>query len=82
MKYLRIKVIPKSNRNEIVEVLKEDTPDGPVETIKIKIKATPEKGKANEELIKFLSKHFDINKIKIKIISGKSSQLKLIKIDD
>lgn len=51
-----------------------------LETIKIRIKAVPEKGKANEELIRFLSKRLDIPKQNISIISGKTEQLKLVKI--
>lgn len=71
--YLRAKIIPKSSKNEIIETLK----DG---TIKIRIKAAPEKGKANAELIKFLSKKYNISKDKISIISGKTERIKLIKI--
>ena len=58
--YLRIKVIPNSNTNEIKEIMTDDSGE---ETIKIKIKAIPEKGKANTELIKFLSKELEIKKI-------------------
>ncbi len=72
--YLRIKVLPKSQKNEITETLE----DG---TIKIRIKAAPEKGKANEELIKFLAKELEVPKDSISIVSGKTDQLKLIKID-
>lgn len=73
--YLRIKVRPKSSKNEVTEILDD-------ETIKIRIKAVPENGKANEELIKFLAKELDIQKSQISIISGKSEPLKLIKIND
>jgi len=73
--YLRIKVIPKSPKNELVETMA----DG---TIKIRIKAPPEKGKANKELIKFLAEHFNIRKESISIISGKTDQLKLIKLEN
>lgn len=76
--YLRIKVIPKSSKNEITEIM-EDT-EGE-QTIKIRIKAVPEKGKANAELIKFLSKELNIPKQNIKILSGKTEQLKLVKIN-
>lgn len=75
--YLRIKVLPKSPKNEITEIMADESGE---ETIKIRIKAVPEKGKANAELIKFLSKELNIAKDKISIISGKSDQLKLIKI--
>lgn len=79
MKYLRIKVIPKSNRNEIVETFTDA--DGE-ETIKIRIKAAPEKGKANAELIKFLSKEWELPRAAIEIVSGKTERLKLIKLKD
>ncbi|MBU1018338.1 MAG: DUF167 domain-containing protein [Patescibacteria group bacterium] len=72
MKYLRIKVTPKSPKTELVDTLD----DG---TIKIRIAAPPEKGKANKELIKFLKKHYKTDKVTI--ISGKSDPLKLVKIE-
>ena len=75
--YLRIKVIPNSNTNEIKEIMTDDSGE---ETIKIKIKAIPEKGKANAELIKFLSKELEIKKSNISIISGKTDRIKLIRI--
>lgn len=49
--------------------------------LKVKIKAPPDKGKANEELIKFLAKTFHIPKQKIEILSGHTSRLKKLKID-
>ncbi|EKD93911.1 MAG: hypothetical protein ACD_28C00032G0008 [uncultured bacterium] len=73
--YLRIKVIPKSSKSEIVETMG----DG---TLKIRIAAPPEKGKANTELIRFLSRHLKIDKSQVNIISGKSDTLKLIKIHE
>lgn len=72
-KYLRVKVIPKSANTELVN----EMADG---TLKIRVAAPPEKGKANTELIKFLSKHFQIPKNKISIISGQTDPLKLIRI--
>lgn len=76
--YLRIKVIPKSGKNEVVSI----TEDGDGEkSVKIRIAAPPEKGKANNELIKFLSKELNIHKENIFIISGKSTPLKLIRIN-
>jgi uncharacterized protein (TIGR00251 family) len=75
--YLRIKVIPKSSKNEITEIMKDSSEE---ETIKIRIKAAPEKGRANAELIKFLSQELNIEKSSISIISGKTDQVKLLKI--
>lgn len=73
--YLRVKVLPCSSKNEITDVMDD-------ETVKIRIAAPPEKGKANKELIKFLSKELEISKDRITIISGKTEPVKLVKISD
>ncbi len=78
MAYLRVKVLPKSPKTELVDIMVDGSGE---KTHKIRIKAAPEKGKANAELIKFLSKHFSVPKENIKILSGKTEALKLIKID-
>ena len=72
--YLRLKINPGSAKNEIKAVMDD-------ETIKINISALAEKGKANKELIKFLSNQFGLNKDEIKIISGTSDRLKLVKVN-
>jgi uncharacterized protein len=46
----------------------------------IRITAPPVEGKANEALIKFLSKQLDISKSRISIDSGQSSRLKLVTV--
>jgi uncharacterized protein (TIGR00251 family) len=71
---LRIKVIPKSSQNAIVGFLDE-------ETLKIRIAATPEKGKANLELKKFLASEFKTSRDEITILSGAGDHLKLIRIE-
>ena len=48
--------------------------------ITIGIKAKPEKGEANKEIIKKLSKYFDVNKSKVKIIAGEKSRKKLVEV--
>lgn len=70
---IRVKVIPKSASNAIVGLLA----DG---TLKVRIAATPEKGRANEELIAFLAEDFGIAKSGVTIISGASDQLKLVRL--
>lgn len=75
--YLRVKVIPKSSKTEIVEFMEDREGE---KTLKIRLKAVPEKGKANAELIKFLSKTLNLDKTAISIISGKTDQIKLLKI--
>ncbi|MDI3473938.1 MAG: uncharacterized protein PWR30_261 [Candidatus Woesearchaeota archaeon] len=48
--------------------------------IKAYVKARPENGKANQELITLLSEYFDVNKREIKIIKGEKSRNKIIQI--
>ena len=46
----------------------------------IKLKAIPEKGKANQELIRFLASHFDVAKSQITITKGLTSKTKTVTI--
>ena len=48
--------------------------------IKISLKSKPQLGKANRELIKSLSEHFNVSTNKIKILSGFSSRKKVVEI--
>ncbi|TSA17538.1 MAG: DUF167 domain-containing protein [Nitrosopumilales archaeon] len=48
--------------------------------ISVGIKSKPEKGKANRELIKKLSKHFNVSQSQVKITSGEKPRKKLIQI--
>lgn len=74
--YIRIKVKPNSPKTETIS----QTEDENGLTLKINIKAKPEKNKANIELIRFLSKETKIPKENIKIISGATDRTKLIKL--
>ncbi|PKO00713.1 MAG: YggU family protein [Chloroflexi bacterium HGW-Chloroflexi-4] len=71
---IKIKLIPRSSRNEVVGLMA----DG---TIKIKLTAPPVEGKANLSLIKFLADKLKTSPTSIEIISGKTSHSKLISID-
>lgn len=74
MKTIKVKITPCSSKNEIAEEMS----DG---TIKIRLKAPPVDGEANEELIKFLSKEWKIPKSNIIIKSGKTSKNKTLIIN-
>ncbi|MFH0820193.1 MAG: DUF167 domain-containing protein [Candidatus Peregrinibacteria bacterium] len=69
--YIKVKVIPKSPANEIVEVMA----DG---TYKIRIAAPAEGGKANRELVRFIKKILSASDVTI--ISGAAERTKLLKI--
>ena len=71
---LKIKVITNAQKTEIIWELEDWT-------IKLKVRTIPEKWKANSEIIEYFSKILNLNKSKIEIISGKTSKLKLLKIE-
>lgn len=72
MTILQVKVIPNASKNSI-EGFHGDA-------LKIKITAPPDKGKANQALIEYLSEQLDIPKSQIEILSGETSRMKKIKI--
>ncbi|MEK9159561.1 MAG: DUF167 domain-containing protein [Patescibacteria group bacterium] len=73
--HLQIKVIPRAKKTEYVATMS----DG---TLKIRLKAVPEKGRANEELIRFLAESLHVHQENIEIISGFSDARKLVRIPD
>ncbi|MFY9590172.1 A1G_07140 family DUF167 domain protein [Rickettsia endosymbiont of Halotydeus destructor] len=48
--------------------------------LKLSIKASPEKGKANEEIINYLAKEWRIERNNLEIIKGQTSNLKTLLI--
>ncbi|MFC1600213.1 DUF167 domain-containing protein [Patescibacteria group bacterium] len=73
--YLRVKVQPKSRESAVVDTME----DG---TIKVRVKAAPEKGKANKEVIEVLAKEYGVRKSEVEIVGGAYDQIKLIKINE
>ncbi len=70
---ITVKVFPRSNRNEISEILD----DG---TVKIRLTAPPIEGRANSALVTFLSEVLDIPPSRIEIVAGQSGKNKLVTI--
>ena len=70
---LRIKVVAKSPKTEIAGELS----DG---TLKVKVAAAPERGKANAELCSFLAREIGIPSSHVEVISGHTSPLKLVRV--
>ncbi|MDD5700862.1 MAG: DUF167 domain-containing protein [Dehalococcoidales bacterium] len=67
---ISVKVLPNAGKNEIL---------GPVNGVwRIKIAAPPDKGKANKELIKFLSEILGVRKNNLDILKGHSSHNKIL----
>ncbi len=70
---IAVQIHPGAAKNEITGVQND--------VIRIKIAAPPVKGKANKELIDYLSRLLDISKDRLNIIKGHTSKNKLISID-
>lgn len=71
---LQIRVIPRSPATAWAGQMA----DG---SVKLKVAAVPEKGKANEELVRFLAREFGVPRDHIEIIAGASSHAKLVRIN-
>ena len=73
MTALLVKVIPNAQKNQITGF----NANG---ELKVRLNAAPEKGKANEELINYMSEVFSIKKQSISIINGLTSRKKTLEI--
>lgn len=71
--YIRIKLRPGAKCNLVTGTMDNGT-------IKMDVAEAAEKGRANQELIKFLAHEFAVSSNNVKIISGRSARIKLIKI--
>ena len=70
---VRVKVIPRSAKSEVTGELA----DG---TLKVRVAAPPEKGKANQELCRFLAERHGVAKSAVRVIAGHTSARKLVRI--
>ncbi|WP_284452709.1 DUF167 domain-containing protein [Parachlamydia acanthamoebae] len=70
---LAIKVIPNASRNAILGWENDE--------LKMHIASVPEKGKANEAVIKFLAKFLGLRKQQIQIIRGETNRHKILQIE-
>ncbi|MFA5966899.1 MAG: DUF167 domain-containing protein [Patescibacteria group bacterium] len=68
---IQIKVIPNARRESVEEK------DG---VLVVRVNKVPEKGKANEAVIKLLAKHFNAPKSAVKIIRGLTGRQKVVEI--
>ena len=75
---LSIKVVPNSGSTQIKDVVKDA--EGK-EFLRVFVTCIPEKGKANKEVIKLLSKELKLPKSSFSIVTGETSHYKKILID-
>jgi len=71
---LRVKVIPRA----AVTGFAGELADG---TLKLRVAAPPERGKANAAVIEFLAGHYRVPVSSVRIVSGHSASRKLVRID-
>ena len=70
---LNVKVVPRSWKSEVVGTLA----DG---SLKVKVAAVPEKGRANQELCEVLARHFGVPVRSVTIVSGATSTRKRVRV--
>ena len=70
---LHVRVTPGARQNEV-----HGFTDG---VLYVKVAALPDRGKANRELIDYLSRILDINKSSLRLLKGHTSRNKVIAID-
>jgi len=68
---LTLRVIPKSSKNEVAGLMA----DG---SLKVKIAAVPEKGKANAAICEFLAAEFGVPKRNVEIVRGQTASVKQV----
>ena len=73
MSKLAVKVIPRAERNEILE--------WSGERLRIKVAAAPEKGRANAALEAFLAERFGLARRAVRVVTGHTSAQKIVEVD-
>jgi len=69
---LSVKVVPRSSRNCIAEWLGQ--------TLKVRVRAPAERGKANAAVEKILAEALNIDKKRARIVTGKTSPRKIVEV--
>jgi len=70
---LSLKVVPGSSRDEVVGWLGD--------SLKVKVKAPPEKGRANEAVVALLADRLGVESSSIAVVSGHGSPAKVVAVD-
>ncbi len=65
--------MPRAARSEVIGPMA----DG---TLKVRVAAVPEDGKANEELCRILAAHFGVRRDAVEVIAGQTNSRKTVRI--
>ena len=69
---LMLRVVPRASKSEVIGMVEGH--------LKVKIAAPPVDGAANAELVKLLSRYFDVPKRNIELVSGETSRVKKVRV--
>ncbi len=80
---LFVKVQPNAKRTEIIgfETINHPASNRPTPMLKIRLAAPPIEGKANHLLCVFLARVFDVPLRQVTLLSGETSKIKRLQID-
>ncbi|MCX6614453.1 MAG: DUF167 domain-containing protein [Acidobacteria bacterium] len=70
-----VKVAARSSQSAVVGTM----PDG---SLKVKVMAPPEDGKANEEVCQVLAAYYKVKRGDVEVIAGQTSTRKLVRVKD
>lgn len=72
---IHVRLTPKAHKDlvEGVEISADDKP-----YLKARVRAVPEKGKANKALEALIASHFDLPKSAVKVVAGSTSRMKTV----
>ena len=70
---ISLKVVPGSSRDEVVGWLGD--------SLKVKVKAPPEKGRANEAVVALLAERLGLDASSITVVSGHGSPTKIVAVE-
>jgi uncharacterized protein (TIGR00251 family) len=70
---IRVQVVPRASKSEVV--------GEHAGSLRVRIAAPPVDGAANEELIRVLSKKFEVPRRAVSIVSGEASRIKVVRIE-
>jgi len=68
---IQVKTVPNAKKESV------ELKDG---VYVVRVRAVPEKGKANEAVVKLLAKHFKVAKNQVKIVRGVTRRNKVVEI--
>lgn len=72
-RHIGVKVVPRASKSEVMGTME----DG---TLKVRVAAVPEDGRANDELCRTLARYFGLPAASIQVVAGRTSTRKTVRI--